>query len=181
LPFPRQRIICFMEPKSAFKRLRMEIIEGGLLTSTAIVNSATNHIKQNGLVIFNAAMQSLGRPVLLPYGKRIIKLAYTTSLQTSCSLPVRHAVDPTSSVRLDGKRKKWLHILLEMRAKAIETFHTMICTIGSNSLVTPLSSDTGKNRALPAGKGVTLVAQIWSKEDSMTVCDLSVAPRPCLG
>lgn len=140
------------------KRLRMEIIEGGLLTSTAIVNSAANHIKQNGLVIFNAAMQSLGRPVLLPYGKRIIKLAYT-SLQTSCSLPVRHAVDPTSSVRLDGKRKKWLHTSVEMRTKAIETFHTMICTIGSNSLVTPLSSDTGTNRtrALPAGKGVTLV------------------------
>ncbi|KAI2513464.1 FtsJ-like methyltransferase [Fragilaria crotonensis] len=140
------------------KRLRMEIIEGGLLSSTAIVNSSANHIKRNGLVIFNATMQSLGRSVLLPYGKRIIKLAHS-SLQTSCSLTLRHAVDPTSSVRLDGKRKKWLHTSLEMRAHAMEAFHTMVCTIGSNSLVAPLTSDTGtkRTRASPAGKGVTLV------------------------
>ena len=140
------------------KRLRMEIIEGGLLSSTGIVSSTANHIKRNGLVVFNAMMQSLGRPVLLPYGKRIIKLAHS-SLQTSCSLTLRHAVDPTSSVRLDGKRKKWLHSSVEMRAKAIEAFNTMVCTIGSNSFVAPLSSDSGtkRTRASPAGKGATLV------------------------
>lgn len=140
------------------KRLRMEIIEDGLLSPHIIANYAANHIKRNGLSIFNAVLQSLGRSVLLPFGSRIVKLAQS-SLQTACSTALRHAIDPNSQIRFDGKRKKWLHTSVEMRANAIECFDAMICTIGSNALVSPSSSGTGSKRVrtTQAHKGVTLV------------------------
>lgn len=140
------------------KRLRMEVIEDGLLSPNAIANKAANHIKRNGLRIFKAVLQSLGRSVLLPFGSRIVKLAQS-SLQTACTTALRHAIDPNSQIRLEVKRKKWLHTSVEMRASAIECFDSMICTIGSNALVSPSSAGTGSKRVgtNQAHKGVTLI------------------------
>jgi hypothetical protein len=53
----------------------MEVIEDGLLSPNAIANKAANHIKRNGLRIFKAVLQSLGRSVLLPFSSRIVESA----------------------------------------------------------------------------------------------------------
>jgi hypothetical protein len=139
-------------------RLRLEIVDGGLLSPHAIANSAANHVKGNGLKIFNAMLQSLGRSVFLPFGKRVVKLAHS-SLLTSCTMTLRYALDPTSSVRRDGKRKKWLHASVELRTKAIDGFNAMVCALGSNALVSPSSATSGTRRVrtTQANKGLTLI------------------------
>jgi hypothetical protein len=140
------------------KRLRMEIVESGLLSPNVIVHFVANPIKENGLCIFTAVVQSLGRPVLLPYAKRITKLAYS-SFQSACSSLLRHAIDPKNSLSLDGKRNKWLNNSLAMRANAMKALNVIVCTLGSNIFVTP-SSSTELRRATDsslAQQGVSLV------------------------
>jgi hypothetical protein len=140
------------------KRLRFEVVEGGLLNPHDIASNVANQVKHCGLDIFDAVLQDVGRSALLPFGRRIVKIAHT-SLLTSCSVPLRHALDPTSSVRLDGKRKKWLHTSLRMRTKAINNFNLMVCTMRSNALVSASSVSTGTRRgkSSQADKGVVLV------------------------
>lgn len=151
------------------KRLRFEVVDGGLLSPHEICESA-NHIKHGGLDILASMVQSVGRPVLLPFGKRVVKLAHS-ALLSACSVPLRHALDPTTSLRTDGKRKKWLHMATELKTKAIQTFGSIICAMGSNALVSPLATGARRGKTKQADKGVALIVgsllELQSSSDIM--------------
>jgi len=154
------------------KQLRFEIVEGGLLSPFDITNGVTNHMKKLGLDLFSALLQSLGRPTLLPFGKRIMKLAYT-SLLTSCTLTLRHALDPAEPFPSNRRRKMGLHAPTVNRTKAIEILKMAFCILGSNAVaLSSLSVGTTlKAKTTDADEGVVLVMGCLLEVISFTSID----------
>lgn len=150
--FPLAAETTFYKTK---KRLRNETVDGGMLSARAVALLLGNHTKQLGHGILDSLLQCFGGSTLLPYSTRIIRVSYA-SLLTSCSGPLRKVLDPTSSLRLDGKKRKWLHRSIPVRRSALETVKTVLTQFGNGKrekaspLVTS-KNDMEKAIALAAG------------------------------
>jgi hypothetical protein len=152
------------------RRLRDEVIQDGLVSPKGIVSDVANHIKHMGHQILDCTIASMGGSVLLPYGKRIIRISYA-SLLTSSSGHVRKVLDPTSMIQMEGKKRRWLHLSLSMRTIAIRTMERTIRALGVDlSSMTRTSSTsrsvdvtTDEQRAVTIVIGC-LVEQIGSKQ-----------------
>jgi hypothetical protein len=130
LGFPSSAESLFFSTK---KRLRLEMINDGLLSPTAVVLEMANFVKSLGHEILDATISAAGGSSLLPFARRITRIA-RASLLASSSSALQRVIDPTSAARLDGKRKKWLHTSVILRAKAIQTYSTAILTLGPSVL-----------------------------------------------
>jgi hypothetical protein len=141
------------------RRLRFEIIENGLLSPHMIVSPCANKIKMCGMKVFNIFLQCVGKPVLLPFGRHIVKMAYM-SLMSSCSPVVRQVLEPTYTIKADGKRERWLHNSAKMRACAIKALGNALVAVGSNSIVLPSETARARSRSKqsPVDKSIALIA-----------------------
>ncbi|CAJ1966698.1 unnamed protein product [Cylindrotheca closterium] len=110
------------------KRLRNESIDGGLLSPRIAATMLGNDLKTFGHNMLDILLQCLGGPTLLPHSVRISRISYA-SLLTSCSAPLRKALDPTRS-GVDGKKRKWLHQSIALRTVAINTLTASIAHFG---------------------------------------------------
>eukprot|EP00934_Nitzschia_sp_Nitz4_P002670 Nitzschia sp. Nitz4//scaffold195_size40117//30054//32752//NITZ4_007579-RA/size40117-processed-gene-0.28-mRNA-1//-1//CDS//3329540374//2660//frame0 len=128
LSYPMSAESLFYRTK---KRLRDETVDGGYVTSRAIALQLANVIKGIGHMILESLLTALGGPILFPYGKRIIRVSYA-SLLTSCSQGVRRVMDPASSVQLEGKKRRWLHLSVVMRTKSVQSLQRVILSFGSD-------------------------------------------------
>lgn len=126
------------------RRLRDEVIEDGLLSLRDIMTVMANHIKHMGHDILDCALAAIGGPVLFPYARRIIRISYA-SILTSSSGPVRRALDPTNSVQLEGKKRRWLHLSIPMRTIAIRTLERTIMSFGVDISSMTRTNSTGRS------------------------------------
>jgi hypothetical protein len=140
------------------KRLRLEPVDGGLLSPASIAGDAANHLKVLGHEVLEALLTALGGPMLLPYARRITRVAYA-SLLTSCSAPLRKVLDPTSAAQLDGKKRRWLHTSIPVRTVAVKTLQETVVAFGVDSSglagrsvgLSKNSSDVDRSIALVGG------------------------------
>jgi hypothetical protein len=114
------------------KRLRLEPVDGGLLSPASNAGDAANHLKVLGHEVSEALLTALGGPMLLPYARWITQIAYA-SLLTSCSAPLRKVLDPTSAAQLDGKKHRWLHTSIPVRTVAVKTIQETVVAFGVDS------------------------------------------------
>jgi hypothetical protein len=155
--FPLSAETIFYKTK---KRLRNEAVDGGLLSPRAASILLGNQIKKLGHSIFDCLLQSLGGSTLLPFSTRITRMAYA-SLLTSCSGPLRKVLDPTSGLRLDGKKRKWLHTSIPMRLAAIDTVKIVVTLFGNGKRDKFSPSTTSRN---DAEKAIALAAGCFVEE-----------------
>jgi hypothetical protein len=111
------------------RRLRDTLVDDGLLSPRIIATEVANHIKQLGLEILDYSLAAIGGPVMLPYTRRILRICYA-SILTSCAGPVRKVMDPTSVAQLEGKKRRWLHLSVTMRAHTIRSFERVVAMFG---------------------------------------------------
>jgi hypothetical protein len=135
LGFPSAAESLFFSTK---KRLRLEIISNGMLSPTTVVFEMANLIKSLGHEMLDAIISSVGGSSLLPYARRITRIA-CASLLASSSSALQKVVDPTSATRLDGKRRKWLNTSVTLRSKAIQTYSTAVRALGPSVLAGSLT------------------------------------------
>jgi hypothetical protein len=133
------------------RRLRNEIVNDGLLSPRSIATEVANHIKFIGHDILDVSVAAIGASILLPYAKRILRMCYA-SILTSSSGPVRQVMDPTSVVQLGGKKRRWLHLSVSMRARSIETLERVVAGFRSDVTQNGASFSNSKQ----AGKSATL-------------------------
>lgn len=154
LSYPMSAESLFFRTK---KRLRDEAVDGGLISSRSITTKAANEVKRLGHEILDCLISSVGGSALLPFSRRIIRMSYA-SLLTSCSGPVRKVVDPANFVQLDGKKRRWLHLSIALRTKAVQTVHLVVVTFGSDRSAKIDSSERGTDSKSDGEMALTLVA-----------------------
>eukprot|EP00980_Cylindrotheca_fusiformis_P011720 scaffold2783_cov129-Cylindrotheca_fusiformis.AAC.21 len=136
------------------KRLRDEALEGGFISPRAAAILLGNQVKKFGHIVLDSLLQGLGGPKLLPFSTRIIRISYA-SLLTACSDPLKKVLDPTSGLRLDGKKRRWLHHSIPMRILAVQTVTIVLGLFGNGKREMSTSassrSDTEKAIALATG------------------------------
>ena len=118
ITFPSAAESLFFSTK---KRLRSERIEDGLLSPASIALEMANLIKSLGHEILDSTISALGHSSLLPLNRSIMRISQA-SLLASSSSAIQRVVDPTSVMRFNEKRRKWLHTSVALRTKAIETY-----------------------------------------------------------
>jgi hypothetical protein len=124
---------------STKKRLRLEVVQDGLLSSTAIVLEMANLVKFLGHDIMDATITAAGVS-LLPFARRVMRLSHD-SLLASSSTALQNVLDPTKSAwQAHGNRKEWLHISVPIRLKTIQTYGTVIKTTGASVVASSLSN-----------------------------------------
>lgn len=128
------------------KRLRFETILNGLLSPYAIATEVANFIKSIGQDLFQVVLCTIGRPSLLQYGRRLTSICHA-SIQTSCSTALRKAIDPASTNRLEGKRRRWLHQSVLLRTKALQSAISTILVLGSNMVIDSTSNAHARRRS----------------------------------
>jgi hypothetical protein len=127
LGFPSSAESYFFSTK---KRLRLEMIKDGLLSPTSVVLEMANLVKSLGHEILDAAISAVGGSSLLPFARRIVRMA-SASLLASSSSALQKVIDPTCATGLDGKRNRWqLHRSVMLRSTAIRTYGTAVRTLG---------------------------------------------------
>lgn len=136
------------------KRLRQETIDGGLLSAAVIVSDVANRIKFLGMNLLLALIEAAGGPALLPFATRIKEMA-AASLSTACSSKLRKVLDPTAPIQRDGKRSRWLHESITVRAAAVDVLSRAIAAFGvdqCNRSTTSMSmNETEKAISMVAG------------------------------
>jgi hypothetical protein len=137
LGFPSSAESYFFSTK---KRLRLEMITDGLLSPTSVVLEMANLVKSLGHEILDATISCVGGSLLLPFARRITRIA-SASLLACSSSALQKVIDPSYATRLDGKQKKWLHKSVILRSKAIQTYSTAIRTLGPSVLARSHSDD----------------------------------------
>jgi hypothetical protein len=155
LGFPSAAESLFFSTK---KRLRFEMISNGLLSPTIVVFEIANLIKSLGHEIFDATILSVGGSSLLPYARRITRIA-SASLLASSSSALQKVVDPTSATRLDGERRKWLNTSVTLRSKAIQTYSTAVRALGPSVLAGSLTdvSTRGASHYHEESRAISLI------------------------
>lgn len=154
LSYPMSAESLFYRTK---KRVRDEAVQGGLISARTIATEIANEVKRFGHDILDCLVSSVGGPALLPFARRIIRVSYA-SLLTSCSGPVRKVMDPASSVQLEGKKRRWLHLSIALRARAVGTVHLVTVAFGSDRTAKQLSSDHDVDSKSDGEMAITLVA-----------------------
>ena len=155
------------------KRLRMEMMEGGVLSPMAIATEIGNPIKLHGHKVLHALFSALGGPVLLPYAKHLLRVV-SASLFTSCSGPLRKVVDPVSTSQLEGTKRRWLHTSISLRSESIRTFTEAVSSFGLEPTRSSGegSSWTSSKRSSNSEQCITLVGGClleqltWEGEDT---------------
>ena len=142
------------------KRLRMEKIEGGIVSPASLVTEIAGYVKTMGHKIFNTLLSAVGFPPLLPHSKQILRMASGAMLSSSSS-SLRKVVDTSSGgSQLDGKRLRWQHSSIALRTEAIRSFTTVISLFGlepTRSKVSGTSSWTPSQKSSAAEQSVALV------------------------
>lgn len=111
------------------KRLRLEAVDGGLLSPAALAGRVAMAIRLAGHNLLDATVSALGAASLLPYARRVLRIAQI-GLLTSSSSALRRVLDPSSAAQLDGKWKRWLHTSITARIAAVKTFHQAVLVFG---------------------------------------------------
>lgn len=170
IQFPSAAETVFFSTK---KRLRMEVVQGGLLSPAAVVLEMANLIKNAGHDILDATI-SASSSSLLPFARNVMRIT-ESSLLSSTSTALQRALDPTKSVlQRDENRKQWLQNSVVLRTRAIKTFGMSIQTLGASVLAGPLENDQGAMRngtktrnemlAVSSVAGSLLEQLAWPKE-----------------
>lgn len=152
LSYPMSAESVFFRTK---KRLRDEVVDGGLISSRVIATTIANEIKSLGHDMFDCLINSIGGSALLPYARRIFRVAYA-ALLTSCSAPVRKIMDPSSAAQLEGKKRRWLYLSLSLRTRAVDTVRAVIVAFGSDR--TAKIDSSGTKSKSDGELAITLVA-----------------------
>lgn len=113
------------------KRLRDEVVDGGLISCRAIATKLANSIKVLGHLILDVLLDSVGSPTLLPYAGRLMRISYA-SLLTCCTGAVRSVMDSSSVAQLEGKKRRWLHLSIPVRNLAVKAVNSVIVMFGSD-------------------------------------------------
>jgi hypothetical protein len=156
-------------------RLRDVPVEGGLISPRIMATRVANELKRLGHEVLNILIQSVGGPALLPYARRIIRISYA-SLLTSCSGHVRKVMDPSSAGQLEGKKRRWLHLSVSLRTRAVESVRIVNVAFGSDRTA-KIDSMKGKAESKSDGEmAITLVAgclmeQIGAKDVEVSIED----------
>lgn len=142
------------------KRLRLERIEGGIVSPASLVTEIAGYVKLMGHTVFITLVDALGYPALLPHAKRILRMVSGTMLSSSSS-SLRRVVDPSSGgSQLDEKKKKWLHTSIALRTEAIRSFTATISMFGLEPARSKTSSATSwatSQKSSSAEQSITLV------------------------
>lgn len=166
IQFPAAAETTFFSTK---KRLRMEVVQNGLLSPAALVLEMANVVKYLGHDIMDTMLCATAGGSLLPFARRVVRIAQS-SLLASASTALQKVLDPTM-LRVDGNRKQWLQNSLVLRARAIQTYGMAIKTLGASVLAKSLSNhDVGGNNtrddtiAVSAIGGCLLEQLSWPEE-----------------
>ncbi len=155
------------------KRLRDETVDGGLISARIIALEVANEMKRLGHDILDCLISSVGGQALLPFARRIIRMSYA-SLLTTCSGPVRKAMDPASSVQFEGKKRRWLHLSIPLRTKAVRTIQLVAVAFGSDRTAKVDSSDRSADSKSDGELAITLAAGCLIEQIGATDIDQSV-------
>jgi hypothetical protein len=166
IQFPTAAETTFFSTK---KRLRMEVVQNGLLSPAALVLEMANVVKYLGHDIMDATLSATAGGSLLPFARQVMRIAQS-SLLASASTALQKVLDPTT-LRVDGNRKQWLQNSLVLRARAIQTYGLAIQTLGASVLAKSLSNhEVGGNNtrddtiAVSAIGGCLLEQLSWPEE-----------------
>lgn len=174
------------------KRLRFEAIQEGVLSPYATVTDVANFIKSTGQTLFQVVLDGLGRPSLLQYGMHLTALG-EASLQNTCSTALSTALDPVSTIRLHGARKRWLHQSVALRAKGVQNARAIVVGLGSNMVIETSTNSHTRSRSSNGGVEMILlvagcaIEQIgWDGKDEdwgrlNERVDLAANAMDCLG
>lgn len=141
---------------STKKRLRHEAVQNGLLSPHEIAVRSANVVKKNGHCLLQAVLWSIGRPLAIKVGSRIMRLV-NTALRTSTSQALKQALDPTVAMRSEGKKRRWLHESILLRTTALQSWQSAINTIGPCVFARAQSQHQRGKRSLDIDKIVALV------------------------
>jgi len=115
---------------STKKRLRREVVEGGVLSPMSLVSEVANYVKLMGHRIFNTFASALGVSQLLPKANRILHMV-SACLISSTSLALRRVIDPTSvNFSSEGMTMRRLHSSLKSRTQALRTVTAVMSMFG---------------------------------------------------
>lgn len=182
--FPSAAETLFFSTK---KRLRLEVIENGLLSSTAVVLEMANLVKYLGHDIMDTAINALGS-ALLPFARKVMKTS-CASLLASSSAALQKVLDPTrSALQVNGKRKQWLHNSLTLRTRTIRTYGILIQTLGASGIAGSLSNQEamGPNKANDVALAISCIGGslleqlLWSEETNDDWTTLSERENLCI-
>jgi hypothetical protein len=167
LSFPVTAESSFYSTK---KRLRSELLEHGWLSPNTLVTQVANHVKLMGCEILEAVITKVGGPSMLTSGRRVVRMTYS-ALYTAMSSALRRVVDPVGSGRSDGKRQRWLHASIRLRAASIRAFNVVITAFGPNSVSCTMQRQGGIRgrdmvRAISLVAGSLLEQMTWSETDA---------------
>lgn len=139
------------------KRLRLETINGGLLSPAAITGKVAMTIRLYGHELLDATIAALGAAVLLPFARRVMRISQT-ALLTSSSSALRRVLDPSSAAQLEGKRKRWLHTSITARTAAVKSFQQTLLAFGTDPRgLSSYSTSRRSSNASDVDRAVTLV------------------------
>ena len=137
IAFPSAAETLFFSTK---KRLRMEVIENGLLSPAALVLEMANFLKCLGHGILDTAITAAGSS-LLPFARQVMRITQA-SLLASSSKALGAVLDPIKSApRRSGNRQDWLQNSVTLRTRAIKTHYIAICTLGASVMAGPLTNN----------------------------------------
>jgi hypothetical protein len=108
------------------KRLRAEIVGSGAMSANGAAQIA-NSVKVLGLQLLSSFVQAVGGSSLLPFSDRLYRIV-SIAVRTSCSTPLRSAIDPV--VALDVKNQRWLQCSISARTEAIRAFEHSLLAFG---------------------------------------------------
>lgn len=112
------------------KRLRLETIDGGLFSPTALAREISNYVKLSGHRVINVLFSVLDGPAFLPFSDRIMRMV-SAALLSASSEALRKLVDPAlGTTQLTGKKRRWMHDSIAMRSEAVRTYAEAISLFG---------------------------------------------------
>lgn len=134
--FPSAAETLFFSTK---KRLRLEVIQNGLLSPAAVALEMANLVKYLGHGVLDATITAAVSS-LLPFARHVMRITHA-SLLASSSTALQTVLDPTrGALRADGNRKPWLHNSIVLRTRAIKTYNAAIRTFGACVVAGSLSN-----------------------------------------
>lgn len=155
------------------KRLRSEIVEGGVLSPSLLITEVASFVKLLGHRLFDTVVSAMGYPSLLPHANRILRMVSKTLL-TSTSAEVQKTVDSSTAFQAEGQINGWLNTSISLRTQALQTFTVALSMFGlgpcRSNCRTDASSWFNAHNATGAEKCVTaiggcLMEQLWLEGD----------------
>lgn len=140
------------------KRLRLEAVDGGLLSPVALTGNVALAVRLHGHELLDFTVTALGTATLLPYARRFQKISHN-ALLTSSSSALRRVLDPSTASKLEGKWQRWLHTSVACRSAAVVSFQHSVAVFGTDPRVA-MSSSSLSTRSSAAGSVDRAVALV---------------------